>query len=86
MIRAIHLKTEYLVNPVGIDIPEPRLFWTVDGAKRQTACQVTASIDYFRRAAVHFFRNFGNLAILKGNLQRFSPGKASFSIGNLIFV
>ena len=42
MIHAAHLRTEYLENPVGIDIATPRFFWTVEGAKKQTACQVTA--------------------------------------------
>jgi len=45
MIKAIHLKTEYLVNPIGIDLLAPRLFWNVEGAKKQTACQVTAQTN-----------------------------------------
>lgn len=45
MIRAINLKTEYLINPVGIDIAKPYLFWTVTGAKKQTAFSITAKVD-----------------------------------------
>lgn len=45
MISATSLKTEYLMNPIGIDILRPRLFWNVSGAKRQTAYSITAGID-----------------------------------------
>ncbi|MEN4100013.1 MAG: family 78 glycoside hydrolase catalytic domain [Anaerolineaceae bacterium] len=37
MIQAINLKTEYLIDPIGIDIKSPRLFWNVAGGKKQTA-------------------------------------------------
>ena len=36
-MKAIHLQTEYLENPVGIDVIKPRLFWNCEGGKRQTA-------------------------------------------------
>ena len=40
-MRAEQLRTEYLVNPVGIDIRRPRLMWICGTAgKRQTAYQV----------------------------------------------
>ena len=42
MIQATNLKTEYLIDPIGIDITQPRLFWTVAGAKKQTAYSITA--------------------------------------------
>jgi len=45
MIKAIDLKTEYLINPIGIDIPHPRLFWNVSGALRQTAYRIIAVTD-----------------------------------------
>lgn len=37
------LRTEYLADPLGIDVEKPRLNWTLSGAARgekQTACQV----------------------------------------------
>lgn len=37
MIEAVKLKTEHLVDPIGIDIKKPRLFWNVKGAVKQTA-------------------------------------------------
>lgn len=40
MIEAINLKTEYLKDPMGIDLKHPRLFWQVSGAKKQTAYQI----------------------------------------------
>src|SRR5512135_908434 len=45
MIKAIDLKTEYLIDPIGIDITTPRLFWNVAGAIKQTAYSVTAKMD-----------------------------------------
>lgn len=37
---AVNLKTEYLKNPLGIDLPQPRLFWNCDGGVTQTAYQI----------------------------------------------
>lgn len=39
---AVNLKTEYLKNPIGIDIANPRLFWNCEGGKKQTAYQIIA--------------------------------------------
>lgn len=41
-MKAIHLRTEYLENPLGIDIRTPRFFWNCEGGVRQTAYQITA--------------------------------------------
>ncbi len=40
MIKAIHLKTNYLKTPLGIDIAQPCFLWNVDGAVKQTAYQI----------------------------------------------
>ena len=45
MIRAIELKTEYLSDPVGIDISSPRVFWKVEEAVKQTAYQLRLSVN-----------------------------------------
>ena len=37
MIQAVRLRTEYLENPMGIDVQNPGLMWNVEGAVRQTA-------------------------------------------------
>ncbi|MDF2674801.1 MAG: Bacterial alpha-L-rhamnosidase, partial [Clostridiales bacterium] len=42
MIKAIKLRTEYLLNPIGIDILKPRFFWNVQEAKKQTAYEIRA--------------------------------------------
>lgn len=42
-MKAIQLKTEYLENPIGIDIIKPRLMWKCDGGQRQTAYRVTVT-------------------------------------------
>ncbi len=39
-MKAIRLRTEYLENPIGIDIRHPRLMWNCDGGTRQTAYQI----------------------------------------------
>lgn len=44
-MRAIRLKTEYLYNPIGIDIVNPRLFWNCEGGMIQTAYQIMAVCD-----------------------------------------
>ena len=45
-MRAIRLRTEYLKNPLGIDVRQPRLMWNCDGGVKQTAYQiVTESWD-----------------------------------------
>lgn len=45
MIKAINLKTEYLINPIGIDLQKPRLMWNVEGAVKQTAYRIVANCN-----------------------------------------
>lgn len=42
---AVRLKTEYLTNPIGIDISTPRLFWNCEGGREQSAYQIVAADD-----------------------------------------
>ena len=44
-MKAIRLKTEYLTEPMGIDIAAPRLFWNCEGGIRQTAYEIRATDD-----------------------------------------
>ncbi len=39
-MKAIRLKTEYLRDPIGIDIQQPRLMWNCNGGVKQTAYQI----------------------------------------------
>lgn len=42
-LSATHLRCEYAVNPMGIDVPHPRLFWTLESkqrGQRQSAYQI----------------------------------------------
>ena len=39
-MKAINIKTEYLKNPLGIDIKNPRIFWNCEGGKKQSAYQI----------------------------------------------
>lgn len=45
MIRAVQLRTEYLKNPMGIDIKKPRISWKVVGAKKQSSYEVQISVN-----------------------------------------
>lgn len=45
MITAVELKTEYLNNPLGIDIARPRVFWKVRDAVSQRAYQIRMSVN-----------------------------------------
>ena len=44
-MNAIRLKTEYLFDPMGIDIDRPRLFWNCSDGVTQTAWQIVAMDD-----------------------------------------
>lgn len=44
-MKAINLKTEYLKDPLGIDIEKPRLFWNCEGGLKQTAYRILAEDD-----------------------------------------
>ena len=44
-MKAINLKCEYLINPMGIDIQNPRLMWNCEGGIKQTAYRVIAKSD-----------------------------------------
>ena len=41
-MRAISIKTEYLKNPLGIDIKNPRIFWNCEDGKKQSAYQIVS--------------------------------------------
>ena len=41
-MRAVHLQTEYLTEPIGLDIMQPRFFWQCEGGVTQTAYQIIA--------------------------------------------
>ncbi len=42
-MKAIRLRTEYLKNPLGIDIQTPRLMWNAEGGRKQTAYQIVCA-------------------------------------------
>ena len=44
-MKAIRLKTEHLINPIGVDFTAPRLSWNCDGGIKQTAYQILAADD-----------------------------------------
>ena len=39
-MKAIRLRTEYLIDPIGIDIKTPRLMWNCEDGVKQTAYQI----------------------------------------------
>lgn len=44
-MKAVNLKTEFLIDPIGIDVKNPRLLWNCEGGKKQTAYRITAVTD-----------------------------------------
>ncbi len=44
-MKANHLRTEYLENPIGLGNPRPRFSWLCEGGVTQTAYQITAVRD-----------------------------------------
>lgn len=44
-MKAVRLRTEYLFEPLGIDILRPRLSWNCEGGSKQTAYQIIAKIN-----------------------------------------
>ena len=42
VMKAIRLRTEYLQEPIGIDIVRPRFFWNCEGGIKQTAYRLFA--------------------------------------------
>ena len=39
-MKAVNIKTEYLKNPLGIDIENPRVMWNCEGGVTQNAYQI----------------------------------------------
>ena len=44
-MKAVRLRTEYLIEPLGIDIVHPRLSWNCEGGSKQFAYQIIAKIN-----------------------------------------
>ena len=44
-MKAVRLRTEFLFEPIGIDILCPRLSWNCEGGSKQTAYQIIAKIN-----------------------------------------
>lgn len=47
-MKAIRLKVEHLINPIGIDWKSPTLFWNCEGGRTQTAYEILAKDDLGR--------------------------------------
>ena len=42
-MEAVHLKTEYLTEPLGLGTAQPRFYWNCTGGIRQTAYQIVCA-------------------------------------------
>ena len=42
-MRAIHLQTDYLTEPLGLGNPKPRFYWNCEGGVKQTAYQIVCT-------------------------------------------
>ena len=43
-MKAIHLRTEYLQNPLGLGISNPKFYWQCEGGLKQSAYQIIAKV------------------------------------------
>ncbi len=48
-MKATNIKTEYLTNPSGIDVKNPRISWNCLGGKKQTSYEIEFAIDGEKR-------------------------------------
>ena len=39
-MKAVRLRTEHLINPLGIDFKRPRMMWNCEGGIKQTAYRI----------------------------------------------
>lgn len=44
-MKAIHLRTDYLNEPLGLGNPEPRFYWNCEGGMKQTAYRIICRRD-----------------------------------------
>ena len=44
-MKAVGIRTEHLIDPLGIDITNPRIFWKAEGGERQSAYRIVAKVD-----------------------------------------
>lgn len=54
-MKAINLKTNYLVNPIGVDFKKPMLTWNCEGGHKQTAYKIEIELNsrpYFNTGKV----------------------------------
>ena len=42
-MKAIRIKTEFLSNPIGVDLQNPLISWNCEGGIKQTAYRIVAS-------------------------------------------
>lgn len=69
-MNAIRLKTEHLYNPLGIDIPFPRLMWNCDGGKKQTAYEIVC--DQWQSGRVESSAMHAQYPLTLGSRERVS--------------
>ncbi|MGZ3872712.1 MAG: family 78 glycoside hydrolase catalytic domain [Mucilaginibacter sp.] len=72
--KIVDLKCEYLINPLGVDSPHPRLMWTMDDARqgaKQTAYQVFVSTD--------------SVALTKGNAGMWQTAKTVSAVNRITY-
>ena len=69
-MKAINIKTEYLKNPTGIDILNPRIFWNCDGGIRQTAYRIISERwDSGKPTAKLITRNYNRMKNIPEELE-----------------
>lgn len=80
--KPVNLVCDYLVNPLGIDNPAPRLSWMLNDARkgaRQTACQVIVDKDSLELiAGKGNYLGFGQKGLRTDSDYLFRTGTSSF--------
>lgn len=55
MITSMNIRTEYLTNPIGLDILRPQITWEVKGASRQIGGELEVKINGVQQAGLFCF-------------------------------
>ena len=86
-VRVIDLRCEYLTDPLGLDVRQPRLSWRLEASARgirQTAYQVL--VDTFKTASSQFNLKSMPLLVLIDREGRLRYSSAGFERGQELLI
>jgi len=50
-----NIRIEYLDNPIGLGIRQPRITWSLDGVRKQTAFEIVYSVNGVKKANILYY-------------------------------